>query len=129
MDNATLTGNKLTAGGPGYDFPLLLPLAEGAILDVTLYFAQISATVTGFQRGAPASLQGILAGAISKQALIEAIDMLPPGVLPLDNETVKGMIQALVTNDVDTNNDGTPDAASLGLPFNAITGTILGTVK
>ncbi len=126
MDNAKVVGTKLTAGGPGYDFPLLLPLSEGAILDVTLYFAQISATVT-FQAGEPASLQGILAGAVSKQGMIDAIDLVPPDQLPLDKETVKAMIEMLVTNDIDTDGDGTPDAASIGLPFSAISGNITGT--
>ncbi|MBM4356064.1 MAG: hypothetical protein FJ109_20120, partial [Deltaproteobacteria bacterium] len=101
MDNAKVAGAKLSAGGPGYDFPLLLPLAEGAILDVTLYFAQISATVT-FQAGTPAALQGILAGAVSKKGMIDAIDLVPPEQLPLDKETVKAMIDMMVTNDIDT---------------------------
>jgi len=128
MDNAKVVGTKLTAGGPGYDFPLLLPLSAGAILDVTLYFAQISATVT-FQAGAPASLQGILAGAVSKQGMIEAIDLVPEDQLPLDKETVKAMIDMMVTNDIDTDADGVADAASIGLPFSAISGTIVGTTK
>jgi len=126
MDNATISGTTLSAGGPGYNFSLPLPLADGVLLDLVLYHAQVVGTV-GFAAGNPATLDGILAGAISKQDMITAIEAVPDDAFPIDKEMVLSMIEMLVTADIDSTGDGQLDAASIGLPFGAIAGTIAGT--
>ncbi|MBM4373426.1 MAG: hypothetical protein FJ098_17345, partial [Deltaproteobacteria bacterium] len=125
LDNAQVNGAVLSAGGPGYAFPLVLPLSEGVLLDVTLYSTQLSASVT-FSAGKPAALSGVLAGAISKAGMIEALEAVPEDQLPMDKDLIIQMIQGLVKADIDTDGDGAKDAASVGLPFQAISGSIAG---
>lgn len=126
MDNAMVTGTNLTAGGPGYSFGLPLPLADGVLLELVLYHAQIDGTI-GFAGGQPATLTGVLAGAVSKADMISAIDAVPEDAFPIDKEMVLSMVEMLVTADIDSSGDGELDAASIGLPFGAIAGTITGT--
>jgi hypothetical protein len=126
MDNTMIQGTNLTAGGPGYNFSLPLPLADGVLLDLVLYHAQIVGTV-GFADGNPGTLDGILAGAISKQDMLDAIAVVPDDAFPIDKQMVLSMIEMLVTADIDSSGDGQLDAASIGLPFGAIAGTISGT--
>lgn len=125
LDNAVVNGAQLAAGGPGYDFPLPLPLSEGVILDLVLYNAQVEATLA-FSDGLPGSMTGILAGAVPKQTLLDALDNVPADQLPVDKELVKTMVNMLVQNDVDSDGDGSLDAASIGLPFTALQGQIVG---
>jgi hypothetical protein len=44
----------------------------------------------------------------------------------VDKELVKTMVNMLVQNDVDSDGDGSLDAASIGLPFTALQGQIVG---
>ena len=125
LDNAQVNGATLTGGGPGYSFPLVLPLSDGVLLEVTLFATQVKAQV-GFEAGKPTTLDGILAGAISKQAMLDAIDAVPAEQLPLDKDLIIQMISGLIQSDIDTDGDGAKDAASVGLPFTAIAGTIVG---
>jgi len=125
LDNAQVTGATLAAGGQGYGFPLVLPISDGVLLEVTLYATSVQAQIS-FEAGQPAALDGILAGAISKQALIDAVDAVPADELPLDKDLLIQMIQGLIQSDIDTDGDGDMDAASIGLPFTAIAGTIVG---
>ncbi len=128
MDNAKVVGTQLSAGGPGYNFTFPLPLAEGVLLEVVLFHAQIQAKVT-VAGGGPASLSGVLGGAISKQDMLDAIDAVPEDQLPLSKDMILSMIDMMVTNDIDSDGDGVNDAASIGLPFAAIGGKIVGTVE
>jgi hypothetical protein len=125
LDNAAINGATLSAGGPGYSFPLVLPISDGVLLEVTLFATQVQAQVA-FEAGMPVSLDGILAGAISKAAMIEALDAVPADQLPLDKDLIIQMIQGLIQSDIDSDGDGAMDAASVGLPFTAISGTIVG---
>ena len=125
LDNAQVDGATLSAGGPGYSFPLVLPISDGVLLELTLFATQVEALVS-FDAGMPATLDGVLAGAISKAAMIEALDAVPADQLPLDKDLIIQMIQGLIQSDIDTDGDGAMDAASVGLPFTAIAGTIVG---
>ncbi len=126
LDNATITGTVMAAGGPGYNFPFQFPISDTAILEVTLYSAQIKGTVT-FQAGKPAVVTGVLGGAINKQQMLNAVENLPPEVeLPVDKALVIQMLNGLVKVDIDSNGDGTLDAASVGMPFKAHAASITG---
>lgn len=126
FDNTTVVGTALTAGGLGYDFPFSLPV-EGINLSITMNNAQLKAEVT-YADGKIATMDGVLAGAVAKETIEAAIDQIPDSEFPpeIPKDTVKGLIGLLVTNDIDTDGDGTPDAASIGLTFTAIQGTIIG---
>ena len=126
FDNTKIIGDQLTAGGKGYAFPLELPLSD-AKLPVTLSNAELHATVT-IVGGKVVAMAGVLAGALPKEAFLEGIDSLEEKDLPpgLTKEALKQLISLLITNDIDTNNDGAPDAASIGLSFTGIGANIVG---
>lgn len=123
----TLAGNTLVAGGKGTKFPFVLPIG-GANLEITIEDVQMQGTVT-IQNGVVTSLDAILAGAVPKAGLMAAIDAAPEGVFPagLDKATIKGLLDATVIADIDTNGDGKPEAASIGFKIKGIAGTISGT--
>lgn len=119
LDNATAQATQLMAGGPGYNFPFQFPISDTAILEVTLYSAQIQGSVT-YASGKPAVVTGVLGGAINKQQMLDAVSMLPPEVeLPVDKALVIQMLNSLVKPDIDTDGDGVLDSASVGMPFTA----------
>ncbi len=126
MDNAAVSGASLQAGGPGFNFTFPLPLAEGVLLDLVLYHAQVKAIV-GFDAGGPGTLSGVLGGAVAKQDMVDAIDAVPADALPIDKDMVLSLVEMMVVPDIDSTGDGQLNAASIGLPFSAIAGTITGT--
>jgi len=126
LDNTTVQGASLTGGGPGYNFFLPLPLSAGVLLEVTLYHAQVQADIT-YDAGLPASLSGVLGGAVSKAQMIEAVEQVPEEDLPLGKDMILTMLEMMVTPDIDTDNNGEMDAASIGLPFVAVEAAIAGT--
>ena len=73
-------------------------------------------------------MTGVLGGAIAKEAIMAAIDAVDPSSFPagLTKDSIKGLLGFLLANDIDTNGDGTKDAVSIGLVFNANAGFILG---
>lgn len=117
----------LLATACGQGTAALLPDAEsGVLLDLALYHAQVQGMVR-FDAGDPATLDGILAGAVSKQDMLVAIEAVPEDALPIDKALVISMVEMLVSADIDSTGDGQLDAASIGLPFGAIAGIIVGT--
>ncbi|MSP92189.1 MAG: hypothetical protein EXR79_10375 [Myxococcales bacterium] len=123
----TLVGTQLKAGGKSTSFPFSIPLQGGAALKVTIYAARVHATVT-LADGKMTALDGVLAGAVPKTELVAALDALPDdGSLPISKDDLKGLLNALVQNDIDLDGDGKKDAASIGLKLKGIAGTLAGT--
>ncbi len=125
FDNASIFQGKLLAGGKAYLFPWQIPLSEETVLDITLYAARIEATVT-VQQGVVTKMSGVIGGAIPKQSFIAAVEAVPEDQLPLPKSMVLQLIQGLVVNDIDTDGNGSPDAASIAIRFEAIPGGIVG---
>lgn len=125
FSNASIFQSTLVAGGPNATFPWSIPIAEGTVLNIVLYRATIKATVT-IQGGVIVSMNGIIAGAIPKQSFIDAVNALPDEGLPFPKSMILQMVQALIQNDIDTDNNGSLDAASIAIQFQAIPGGILG---
>ncbi|MBM4394752.1 MAG: hypothetical protein FJ087_03570 [Deltaproteobacteria bacterium] len=126
--NAKVVGDKLTAGGVGYGWPLDIPITDGVTLHVEVANTQIQANVT-LSGGKPVAMtNGLLAGAVPKAAMIEAIKAIPDDQLPppLTKDTIIGLMDLLVVNDIDTDGDKNLDAASVGIRFSAIGGSIAG---
>ena len=122
----TVAGNHLTAVGTAA-LPFQIRLSQTAVIEVTIAQLQVAGTVTR-AGGRVTGIQGILAGAVPKQQLIDGIDALPDSSLPsnLDKATVLSLVNALVANDIDTNGDGVLDAASIGIKFTGIDAHIVG---
>jgi len=126
FDNATLDGTKLTAGGTNYTFGFQASLIGGAIMVISIANAQIEAKVQFTQGGSQIfSVQGFLGGAVDKAELLDTIGKLPDDVLPMDKEIVITMLDTLIVNDLDTDGDGTPDAASVAIRFDTIPANIV----
>lgn len=128
LDNTTVNATTLKAGGPDYDFPFQFPLSETAIIDITLYSAQVSAEIT-YEAGQPVVVTGVLGGAINKQQMIAAVESLPDTVeLPLSKAVIVQMLNALIVPDIDSNGDSVMDSASVGMTFTAHKAQISGVV-
>jgi hypothetical protein len=125
FDNASIFQGKLVAGGPSYTFPWQIPLSEDTLLNIILYSARIEADVTT-QQGIVTAIDGVIGGAIPKESFLAAIDSLPEEGLPLPKDMIKQMIQALIINDIDTDGNGLPDAASIAIKFEGIASGIVG---
>ncbi len=123
-----VNGQTLKAGGKGSTFPFEIPLSDDTSLPIVISNAEIVATVT-LDGGSITSLSGgVLSGAIPKATFLAGIDGIDEKGLPsgLTKSQLKQLIDALVQNDIDTNGDGKPDAASIGLTFTGIPGHIVG---
>ncbi len=119
----TLAGDQLLAGGKGTNFPFSLPV-NGQDLKITIYGARLQGKVV-FAGDKVVSMSGILAGSVPKASLLAAIDALPDGG-SIPKDTLKGIVASLVQTDMDSDGDGTLDAASIGLKIQGIAGSISG---
>ena len=123
---ASISGEDVTAGGPSSTFRLQLPFGD-ALLDLTVYQAQIVGTLTTNESaGGRFELDGILAGAVKLDELIDALNALPPDALPVPVSAIESIIDLFVVEDIDTDTDGIPDAASIGLPVSGIEAILVG---
>ncbi len=122
---ATRSGLNVTAGGPGTVFPFEVPFGEGATLSIILFDVRFEGTLA-MDGDAVTGLTGVLGGAVSKAALLEALDALPADSLPIDRDAVASLLELLVQNDIDTDGDGEPDAASIGIPITGIGASLVG---
>lgn len=123
--NATIYNGVLQAGGASATFPWQIPISETTVLNIVLYRATLRATVA-IQGGMIVGMNGILGGAIPKQAFIDAVNALPEEGLPLPKSMIIQMVQSMIQNDIDTNGDGAADAASIAIKFEGIPAGILG---
>ena len=121
FDNAVVVDGHLSAGGKGYGFNVKTTLMSGGDLELGITNMRIEADVQMSQAGTQvAGMQGFLGGAVDKGELIMAIDSLPDDVFPLDKETIKGMLDTLIVNDLDSDGDGVDDAASAAIRITTI---------
>ena len=125
FDNATISDGKLWAGGADYVFVVPVPIQEGFLLVVEAHMAKLSAVVSG--SGDTMKLtDGLLGGAVRKDKLMEAVDLLPEEGLPVGKGMIKNLLDMFVQPDVDADFDGELEAASIGMKFGAIAGNIVG---
>lgn len=123
---ASITGEDVTAGGPSSVFRLQFPFGD-AMLDLTVYQAQIvGALTTNPSAGDRFEFDGILAGAVKLTELIDALYALPADALPVPASAIESVINMFVVEDIDTNDDDIPDAASIGLPVSGIEAVLIG---
>jgi hypothetical protein len=121
---ATRAGTNVTAGGPGAVFPFEIPLGD-SVLTLTLYNVRFEGTIT-LDGGRISAVQGVLGGAVPKTQLIAAIESLPADALPIDPASIVGLLNALVQNDIDSDGNGSLDAASIGLVLSGVAADLTG---
>ena len=121
---ATLDGNRLSAGGPGTIFPFSLPIGD-AVIELTLYEVQLQGMVSE-RNGRVASMSVVLGGAVRRGELIDALSALDPDSLPVPPETIAQILNIVVRDDVDTDGNGEPDAASIGIRLDGLQANIVG---
>ncbi len=127
FDEALVENGKLTAGGPDSLFSLAIPVTDDLLLTVTANMAQIQGS---FVAGEPPTITaGLVGGAIRKDKLLESIQAVPDEMfdgLPVSKAMFANIIEMFVQNDVDTDDDGEPDAASVGIKFSTIGAQLTG---
>lgn len=129
FQNAKIVDGLLTAGGTGDLINMVLPLQGGSLLGVTIAAARTEGKVTIDADGKITQINGIIAGAIPKAQLIEAVRNLDPSSfsLPgLSSEQAAALLDDLINADIDLDGDGLPEAASVGMRIQTIPATIVG---
>lgn len=125
MENASISGVELSAGGSSYEFVWQFVMDEKE-MNVTLANAHIRADIE-IKQGQVTKMIGVLAGALPEAELETLIEAAADengcladcdGQKPIMKDFVIGLLAA--ANDIDTNNDGNPDAASMAFAFEAI---------
>lgn len=123
--NATLVGNKLTAGGKEQEAIVYLVIGTTRV-PLTLKWAKIEATVT-LTNGKITGGSGVLAGAIEKRELLNSLETVPAAQFtPYTRDNVRTNINLFLNPDLDVKGTGIKDYASIGLPFTIVTGHAVG---
>lgn len=128
FDDARIVNNRLTAGGNDQLISMVLPLQGGSLLAVTIAKARTEATLTFDGNGRITSMNGIIAGAIPKSQLIEAVRELDPASFSLPGlspEDAANLLDTLITADIDLDGDGLAEAASVAMRIATIPARIV----
>ena len=125
FEGVKIQGNKLTGGGQGQLISMVLPLASGSLLTLTIANAKVESTLTFDVGGKITSMNGVFGGAIPKSQLLAAIAGLSQDDLPIDRDTALQILDTIVVPDIDLDNDGNDEAASLAMRFRTIPAIIV----
>jgi hypothetical protein len=124
FNNTTIVDGVLNAGGSGFIFPFKASFTNGESSETVLYAAKVQADVTFDDEGKVAGLKGVIGGAITKENLIDLIMAIPEDYLPVPPELIVTFVEN-IPQDIDLDGDGTTDASSIALVFDAIPATLL----
>jgi hypothetical protein len=115
----------LHAGGVEVRGLMVFPLAfqdTGTLLSP--YNFQIVAHATVDSGQVVALDNGIIAGAFRKQDILDLVDEIPTTIdSPISRGMLKNLYDMFVVPDIDTDDDGVLDAASLSYTFESVSGT------
>jgi hypothetical protein len=126
--NAKVCDGKLTAGGPEQKFAVSVPISDGVMLTIVANMASMVGDVTGADDAMKIE-NGIIGAAVRKDAIMEAVDKLPPDVLaelPVSIDMIKNLLNMFIVPDVDTDGDDEMDGASVGVKFGTIAAKVTG---
>lgn len=124
FDNTTIVDGVLNAGGSGFIFPFKASFTNGESSETVLYAARVQADVTVDEEGKVVGLSGVVGGAITKENLIALIMAVPEEYLPVPPDLIVSFVEN-IPQDIDLNGDGTTDASSIALVFDAIPAILL----
>lgn len=131
LPNATIVGDKLTAGGKEFQAVIYFAFG-GAMVPQVLKWARVEATVTFDGTGKVNGGSGILAGAIDVKAFKVSLESVPDGQFsPYSKEQIiqqadSRLCSGTECGDMDTDGRSGKDAASIGLPFTIVVGNGVG---
>ncbi|HIN84997.1 MAG TPA: hypothetical protein EYN06_00850 [Myxococcales bacterium] len=113
-------GTTLKTTEPGL---VIIPMVfEATTVELTIYMAQLDVNLT-LNNGVCDSFTGLLGGAVKIDELVAIMNQVP-SLKPL-----AGLVEILLTPDIDTDDDGTADAVSIVLSAVGIGGKIVGVVE
>jgi len=125
LDNATIKNGKLKAGGKKFVMSSFIDLAE-VPFQISLHMLHLEGDIPGAEVNDLTISNGVLAGAIPKDSIIDAIEQTPEEDLGVPKDMVLQLLNELLVNDMDSNDDGVNDALSAGFKFTTIQGHIVG---
>lgn len=124
LEDVVIADAEMNGGGTGQSLTMGLALAPGVFVPVTVLAAQMSATLTIVPDGQGGQkivgMEGFVAGATPKEQLIETIVGINSDLFPVDKETALFFLEQLIENDLDVDNDGVNESASIGIRFTGI---------
>ncbi len=127
MDNATLVGTRLIAGGRDYQVPVYLVIGTHHV-QLNLKWAKVQMTVS-MTDGKVIAGAGALGGLVNRQEVIDGISAIPQSDFPPGSYTKDLMLQALgiyLTADFDADGDGVKESVSMGWPATLVSAHIIG---
>lgn len=119
---ASAVGLGISGGGRLSRLVLDVPIDTG-VLSLPVRGLRLSASFT-LVDGQVATMAGVLGGAIRKADLLAALAAVPDSALPVDKAAMLSLLEGLVVEDVDLDDDGRADAASIGFRFTAADATL-----
>ena len=114
FDNATLTGDHLSAGGPGTTVTARFTLVPGVLGEYLLTDVVVDATLE-VKPGLGLAISGTIAGAVSLEQVKASIEPLDDKDLPVPKATLLALLDATIVPDVDADGDGVMESASFAL--------------
>jgi len=121
---------QLSAGGTGGLFIVNTKFSGSFPIAFAIFDATIQASLTlGVDAAGNTVLnatQGIIAGAVPKQTLKDTLNNVSDSIIPATLKIlINGVLDNGVVDDLDVDQDGVPDAASIGIRFTTIFGNIV----
>lgn len=133
FDNATVTGERLRAGGPGYSASLLFHSVAGMWVEATIHNVALEADLV-LEQGDVALLNGLIGGAIQKEALMQGVlhtmeEDLEIGTFVLTSTDMANLLNDTLVPDLDLDSDGEKESVSFGLKFQSLPAQIVGVTE
>jgi len=132
FDNARVEDGVLEAGGPGHEMlvsSMLFGGGGGPALPIVGRMVTVIGIVEEYGWDDVQLVEGIVGYAVVKAEMMATIDAMPPDVweeMPVSKDMVKNLLDMFISPDMDTNDDGQPDAASVGIKIATIPAEIAG---